>query len=45
MSLFTGNQFNRAVSVDADGNVDEYGCYVCFDDIAVRPAMWIDFGI
>ena len=41
----TGNQFNRAVSVDADGKINAQGDDVNYVTNAVRPAMWIDFGI
>ena len=45
MSLFTGNQFNRAVSVDADGKINAQGDDVNYVTNAVRPAMWIYLGI
>jgi len=33
---------DRAASVFSDGDVDEYGDNVNYDDGAVRPALWID---
>lgn len=31
-----------AAGVDAGGDVYEYGYWVSYDNLAVRPALWID---
>ena len=33
-----------AAFVDTDGDVYEFGCYGDDDDLAVRPALWIELG-
>ena len=35
---------DRAAIVNNDGSVHSHGYYVDSDDVAVRPAMWIDLG-
>ena len=36
-----GRGSNYAAFVAGDGSVNDYGDYVIFSDIAVRPAMWV----
>ena len=40
-----GYSQNLATGVYSGGSCDEYGDYVNSDDVAVRPAMWIDLGL